>query len=124
MSQCMFVGDLSFEEFSKTSLVEELMASDELEADEDGEISVATEKEASSVDRDGRSLSAPDDPSAAVTEQAENFAAELSNIQTARKRNLMSTSLSVSSSSTFSVPNMCVSCIVSKEGGAISYSPT
>ena len=90
-----FSGDLSFEEFSKTSLVEELMASDEVESDAEG-----TEKEESSADReiDEHSLSAQDidDPSAGTTEElAESFATELSSIQTARKRNLMTTSLSV-----------------------------
>jgi len=91
----LFLGDLSFEEFSKTSLVEELMASDELEADEeetaaDDEIA---EKEDISADHGGHSS---DDPSTGTTGQAENFAAELSNIRNVRKRNLMATSMLVS----------------------------
>ena len=72
------------------------MASDEAGADAEG-----TEKEDSSADQevDEHSSSAqiPDDPSIGTTEElAESFETELSNIQIARKRNLMTTSLSVS----------------------------
>ena len=70
------------------------MASDEVGADAEGRDAEETRKEDSSTDRDFSS-SAQDDPSARTMKQAENFATELSSIQTARKRNLMTTSLSV-----------------------------
>ena len=94
-----FVGDLSFEEFSKTSLVEELMASDESGADDDdgdGVTERTAEKEKSSADHEHSSLPPQNDPSVVTTDQAETFATELSSIQTARRRNLITGSLSVS----------------------------
>ena len=69
------------------------MASDEVGGDAEG-----TEKEDSSADRDidEHSTSTQVESSAGTTEHlAESFATELSNIRTARKRNLMTTSLSV-----------------------------
>ena len=69
------------------------MASDEVGGDAEG-----TEKEDSSADRDidEHSTSAQGESSAGTMEQlVESFATELSNIRTARKRNLMTTSLSV-----------------------------
>ena len=54
------------------------------------------EDNSTDLDIDECSSSAQDDPSAAgTTEQAENFATELSSIRTACKCNLMTTSLSV-----------------------------
>lgn len=98
-----YAGDLSFEEFSKTSLVEELMGSDESGADDDdGDgLTEETQKEGSSADHgvDGRPSSpAQNDPSAVTTDQAETFATEFSSIQTARRRKLIAGSVSVSRS--------------------------
>ena len=80
---------MSFEEFSKTSLVEELMASDEVGEDDEES---GGEDTSAYHDADGRSSPAGDEQSTVTTEQAKSFASEMSSIQTARKRNLMSTS--------------------------------
>ena len=97
-----FAGDLSFEEFSKTSLVEELMASDESGGDDDGDgLTEGTQKEESSADHDvDRRSSSPaqNDPSGISTDQAQTFVTELSSIQTARRRKLITGSQSVSRS--------------------------
>ena len=67
------------------------MASDEVGEDEEE----SGEDTSTYHDADGRSSPTKEDPSMVTTEQAKSFASEISTIQTARKRNLMSTSLMV-----------------------------
>jgi len=78
-------GDLTFEEFAKSSLGEELMPPEE----------VATELV---VSEEGRSSGEEDDQSSIMdtTKQAEEFASELNRSTTLRKRHLMASSLGVS----------------------------
>ena len=85
------LGDLTFEEFAKSSLGEELMPPEEVVAGTD----LVVREDETSRD-DGDQPSAMDDDSTA--KQAEQFASELSRSTTMRKRNLMTSSLGVSES--------------------------
>ena len=75
------------------------MASDEQAANGEEELLETAEKEDVLLDHDDVgecSSTSQDDLTARTSEQAEDFATELTNIKTTRKRNLMNTSLSVS----------------------------
>ena len=100
-------GDLTFEEFAKSSLGEELMPPEEVVT---GAELVAGE-ESRTGGEDGDRSSAMDNDSAA--KQAEQFATELSRSTTLRKRNLMTSSLGVSKCTCFVTICYCwdLSCV-------------
>jgi len=82
-----FTGDLTFEEFAKSSLGEELMPPEEVSTGAE----LVTREEDRTSGEEGDQSSTMD-----TAKQAEEFASELSRSTTLRKKHLMASSLGVS----------------------------